>query len=610
MNNLQQSIDKLKRENTSLKNRLDKLTTELSKELTDNVEQTEQLRRKNTVLSKTVRRNNNLISQNSLLENRYRIMAENINEPISIVDRNRIFVYANEKMAKLFQKSVSEMINKPLIDILGKDLTDKFDSLIFYPVLESGTMVSGNTTLANGDENYYFNFTGHPILDDNGEIIGFLNVASDITDEVHKQIFSEIEEQIKVQSLMSMDLANILKDIFAKLCRLDYINFGGGYILNEEKQTLDLIFHHNLPDDFVERVKTFNRDSRQFQLVKLGTPRYDYLDEQPAQIKDDFLKMGIKSLAFIPFYHSDKVLGCINVASAMANPFTKSRRVFIENIAWRISSIISMNNAQEKLKTTVDELHETISELRIKQQILIQKSKMESLGELSAGMAHEINQPLVIISLSIENIQQKIQSQPNEISPSYLNTKFESIQLNIKRIQQIIDNMRIFARDQSGILFEKVSIREVICRSLEMLAPRLKPEEIEMVCKNESATIYVLGNIYKLEQVFLNIISNSIYAVNEKMLNLGKDNYKKRIEINVSSDENQVIIEITDNGIGIREENLDKLFTPFFTTKMEGHGTGLGLPIVYGIIKEMNGEIRVKSSVNEFTSVLLVIPVV
>ncbi len=611
MNNPQHSIDKLKRENTSLKKRLEKLTKELSKELTENVEQTERLTRKRKLLDEIISKNDDLVVQNNLLQNRYKIMADNINEAMSIVDRDRVLIYANERMVRMFfREGVQEMIGKPLIDFLGRDKADLFDSLIYRPVLERGTTVSGTTLLVDNFEKHYISYQGNPIMDDEGEIIGFLTITKDITDELHKQVYEEIGEQIKVNSSMSVDLENLLKAVFVRLCSLDYINYCGGYILNEETQTLDLIFHNNLSDSFVAKVKTYGRDSPQFKIISRHVPRYDYLDEIPVELKDEFLKLGIKSLAVIPVYQRNHTLGCINLTSAMADPFTKSRRAYIEDIAWRIASIIGIHKAQEKLETTVGTLNDTISELRVNQQILIQKSKMESLGELSAGMAHEINQPLVIMSLSIENIQQKIQSQPNEISSAYLTTKFESIQLNIQRIQQIIDNMRIFARDQSGILFEKISIREVIAKSLEMMAPRLKPEEIELLYESDTTNINVLGNIFKLEQVFLNILSNSIYAVNEKMLVEGRDNYNKRIEINVSSDASHTIIEIIDNGIGINEENLDKLFTPFFTTKIVGHGTGLGLPIVYGLLKEMNGEIKVKSKVNVFTSVLITLPVV
>jgi C4-dicarboxylate-specific signal transduction histidine kinase len=317
--------------------------------------------------------------------------------------------------------------------------------------------------------------------------------------------------------------------------------------------------------------------------------------------------MGIRSMAVIPLVNGTNVMGCLNLASTAINPFSEARKSFIQRVSWRITSIIGLHKTQEKLKSTVEILNETISDLRVKQQLLIQKSKMESLGELSAGMAHEINQPLVIISLSVENILQKMESTGNELSVGYLNRKFEAIQLNVKRIQQIIENLRIFARDQSGIHFERVSIREAVGKTMAMIGPKVKSESIQMVLEGVNDHHHVLGNIFNLEQVFINILSNSIYAVNEKNKGVQGAEYAKRISITVTMKEDRVFIDFGDNGTGIREEHIEKLFTPFYTTKME-HGTGLGLAIVYGIVKEMNGDIVVTSKVDEFTNVRLSFP--
>ncbi|MCX6305475.1 MAG: ATP-binding protein [Bacteroidetes bacterium] len=480
----------------------------------------------------------------------------------------------------------------------------------FNPVLTSTAKVSALVEFIRGDDRVYLDCQGQPVLDDTGALIGVLNVTSDTTELMNWQVYAEIEQQINFLSPLAGGMEDMLKKIFFRLCRLDYINFGGGYVMNDKTQTLELLFQCNFPDDFISRVKSFGRNTPQFEIVSKGVPQYDYLGQMPGNVQAFFHGMGIRSIAVIPLTNGEHILGSLNLASSSTKPFSESRRVFVEGIAWRIASIISLHKAQENLKDTVDVLNETISDLRIKQQMLIQKSKMESLGELSAGMAHEIYQPLMIISLSIENIQQKLNSEAADLSLSYLRKKFETIQLNVTRIQQIIENMRIFARDQSGILFEKVNIREVINKTFEMVNPRIKNEGIQLIREDASENIHILGNIFKLEQVFLNILSNSIYAVNKKMTCDNVNEYRKRIGIKVATGNDRVTIDLTDNGTGIPEDHLEKLFTPFFTTKREGGGTGLGLPIVYGIVKEMNGDIKVRSKVNEFTNVQLVFPMI
>jgi C4-dicarboxylate-specific signal transduction histidine kinase len=335
----------------------------------------------------------------------------------------------------------------------------------------------------------------------------------------------------------------------------------------------------------------------------LGVPQYDIVTSD--QINQKLLKdaTGKEKIAVIPLMHEKRVVGCLNLLLREPEEISNEDKLFLEAMAWRIARIIGMHEARLKLDKTIAELNETISDLKIKQQILIQKSKMESLGELSAGMAHEINQPLVIISLSIENIMHKMTLGTRALSGPYLQRKFESILMNVGRIQQIIDNMRIFARDQSSINFERVSVGKLVAKTLEMVGVQYRSEGIRIITDNIDEGAFVFGNLFKLEQVLLNLLSNSRYAVHEKAGLPGFDGYQKQIEICAIRHENQIFLEVADNGIGITKDHIEKLFTPFFTTKREEAGTGLGLPIVYGIVKEMNGDVSVDSKVKEYTTV-------
>ena len=118
------------------------------------------------------------------------------------------------------------------------------------------------------------------------------------------------------------------------------------------------------------------------------------------------------------------------------------------------------------------------------------------------------------------------------------------------------------------------------------------------------------GNIFRLEQIILDLLSNSKYAVEEKSRKEENKEYKKAIKIKTYAKGNNVFIEIIDNGIGISKENLNKVFDPFFTTKTDEINTGLGLSIAYSLIKEMNGEINIFSEENIYTTVQLYIPVI
>lgn len=141
-----------------------------------------------------------------------------------------------------------------------------------------------------------------------------------------------------------------------------------------------------------------------------------------------------------------------------------------------------------------------------------------------------------------------------------------------------------------------------------MISEQMNHHDIKLSFKKSDEIPSVNGNIYRFEQVILNLLINSKDAIEEKKKNLGKS-FRKKIDITSDYTDSRIIIEIKDNGTGIDQKNIDKVLLPFFTTKAPGQGTGLGLSISYGIIKELGGEIDVQSKPNQGTSVLIKIPV-
>lgn len=240
------------------------------------------------------------------------------------------------------------------------------------------------------------------------------------------------------------------------------------------------------------------------------------------------------------------------------------------------------------------------------QQLLIQKSKLESMGELAAGIAHEINQPLGGISMGLDNILFKLST--NSVQEGYLRQKIDALFKDIDRIRQIINHVRIFSRDQKNLVDDTVDINEVIHDSMSLISRQYHNHNIDITLKLSDEACLTSGNKYRLEQVFLNLLSNAKFAVDEKSIMTEDVNYGKKIEISTYQDEKYVVVEILDNGTGIPERHLSNIFDPFFTTKDVETGTGLGLSISYGIIKEMKGEIEVESVENEYTKVIVIMP--
>lgn len=249
---------------------------------------------------------------------------------------------------------------------------------------------------------------------------------------------------------------------------------------------------------------------------------------------------------------------------------------------------------------------EELKKRQKQQQLLIQKSKLESMGELSAGIAHEINQPLGGISMGLDNILFKLSM--DNLSEDYLNNKINALFKDIDRIRQIINHVRIFSRDQDSEMLETVDLNEVIYDALSMVSKQYNNHNIKIKLKLSDSKCFTIGNKYRIEQVILNLLSNAKYAVEERQKLSKNDVYTKIITIKSFEENGHVVFEIEDNGTGIPKKNIDNIFDPFFTTKDVESGTGLGLSITYGIIKEMKGEISVESKSNEFTRMKVALP--
>ncbi len=239
------------------------------------------------------------------------------------------------------------------------------------------------------------------------------------------------------------------------------------------------------------------------------------------------------------------------------------------------------------------------------QQLLSQKSKLESLGTLAAGIAHEINQPLGGISMGLDNILLKVNDK--NYTDSYLKEKISSLFDNIDRIKRIIDHTRTFSRAQKPNTLERVDVNEVISNALLMVNTQYQTHNVIINISLTKEECVIIGDKYNLEQVVLNLLSNAKHAVDEKEKN-GIEGYQKQIAIKSWTNDPNVCFSVWDNGIGIPPNVLEKIYDPFFTTKSEEKGTGLGLSIAYGFIKDILGEIKVDSIPNEFTVFEIIIP--
>ena len=249
------------------------------------------------------------------------------------------------------------------------------------------------------------------------------------------------------------------------------------------------------------------------------------------------------------------------------------------------------------LRDTTVEVQRREQELRDKQEQLVQAGKLATLGELTAGVAHELNNPLNNTSLFVGNAIDRLElgGTDNE----RIVTELRHAMQQVRKATEIISHLRTFGR-AAPLSREPICLRQVVERALSLMEAQLRVREVEVTVDLGVEEPVVVGNAIQLEQVFINLLTNARDAV--------ADSPRKAIRISAAVDPAAVEIAVADTGHGIPPELERRIFDPFFTTKEVGKGMGLGLSITYGIIKEHGGTISVVSAPGEGAAFLIHLP--
>ena len=249
------------------------------------------------------------------------------------------------------------------------------------------------------------------------------------------------------------------------------------------------------------------------------------------------------------------------------------------------------------LRETTSEMQRREQELRDKQEQLVQAGKLATLGELTTGVAHELNNPLNNIGLFVGNAVDLIELAVTDKAPVV--RELDHAMQQVRKATEIISHLRTFGRAAPASR-ETLFLRPVIERALSLMQEQLRLREIEVTVDLGLEEPVVVGNFIQLEQVFINLLTNARDAV--------ADSQRKGIRISGSVGPRAVEVTFADTGHGIPPGRARRIFDPFFTTKEVGKGTGLGLSITYGIIKEHGGMISVVSAPGEGARFLIQLP--
>lgn len=330
----------------------------------------------------------------------------------------------------------------------------------------------------------------------------------------------------------------------------------------------------------------------------------------------------MRSLIYWPLITSDKVIGVMSVQSSRHKAYNEHHQDMLKTLA--STAAIAMDNAQSHLEVEQQkqEVEDKNREILAAQQQLLQSEKMASLGTLTAGVAHEINNPTNFVHVSAQNLEvdltrfkqfifelagedtddEILQSFREQFKPLY--DHLATIKDGTSRIKTIVRDLHAFT--QLEIADPKlVCITDCIQSTINLV--QTKHQEVAEFITEFDAKPMLTCNPAQLNQVFMNLIVNACDAIADRQRT---EQHKKPGKVTIGCVENDeaVIITIADNGSGMSEQTKNKLFEPFYTTKAVGEGTGLGLSISYGIVQKHDGELQVESSEGVGTRFTLTLP--
>jgi len=251
----------------------------------------------------------------------------------------------------------------------------------------------------------------------------------------------------------------------------------------------------------------------------------------------------------------------------------------------------------EKNVTSYFGIHRDITEKKMLEKQLIHTQKMESMGTLAAGVAHEVGNPLASISALVQVVLRST-------SDDFTKEKLSLIRSQINRISKIIRDLVDFSRP-SNYKLQLTDINKQLNEAVDIIEVGTKNKEIEFIIELESNIPKLLLIADQIQQVFINILLNAVDGI----IDDPNKNKPKQIIIKSFLEDDYVNIVLRDTGIGIPEEGIEKIFEPFYTTKEEGRGTGLGLWVSYGIVKSLQGDLMVGSKNGIGTKFLIKLPI-
>ena len=429
----------------------------------------------------------------------------------------------------------------------------------------------------------------------------------------------------------TVDLQTVLNTIVSRATQLSGTDAGAIYVYDQTAQDFHLRATYGMDDAIIAEIK-----DRRIQLgetaigeaveqrIPLQIP--DIQEDLNSPVLDIIVRAGFRALLILPLLSADRTIGALVVRRKQPGEFPKHTVDLLQTFA--AQSVLAIQNARlfENVEARTRDLAKSLEELRTAQDRLIQTEKLASLGQLTAGIAHEIKNPLNFVNnfsaLSVELVEElhdvlkparldnKTREETSELT-NLLKGNLEKVVQHGQRANSIVKNMLLHSREGSGER-RPVDLNAIVEDSLNLAYHGARAEKQEFSIQLERSFDPAAGQAdlfpQEITRVLLNLISNGVYAAMKRKAEM-RDGYEPTLAAATADLGDRVEIRIRDNGGGIPPQVREKIFNPFFTTKPPGEGTGLGLSLSHDIVvKQHGGSIEVDTRPGEFTEFRIVLP--
>lgn len=451
--------------------------------------------------------------------------------------------------------------------------------------------------------------------DDAGKLVAFLGITKDISDK--KLAIERQELSIRILECLNNgdEDVKIIIDKIITIIRENLKISSVSFRLLDDEENYSHFVSQGFPEEFLKKTNSpcvdcsavgclcgavieerldekflLKTDHGSMWTGSLGDLR-DYLRTKHFQVKSECIDSGYESLALIPIKTREKVVGLMQMASTRNDVFSKEMIKFFERIVTSIGLAIERNKTRQELKDREDQLRHA--------------QRLESVGRLAGGVAHDFNNLLVVISGYVDFLIENSETSDKQ------EKDLTMIKKAADRAEKLVRQLLAFGRKQ--VLIKKVvDVNETFIEFQKMLLSLIE-ENITLQFSPAENLHAIEADKSQLEQIIMNLILNSrdamshggILTVSTQNVEIKKD---RMIDSEILKAGRYVSIKVSDNGMGIPEEVLNSIFEPFFTTKPVCEGSGLGLSVVHGIVRQHEGHIFVESKVDEGTTIEVLFP--